>query len=198
MRMKFFWQKKRSFSNLEIILAAIAVGSTLMALYFGWQIKHLNAVSGKTGTSLADTVGASPTPKPVSSGNDYASIPRWGVRFQYGDNLAGIDVAVISNSGNDTVGLTSTQMLAKDGGCDAASGALGTLTRYAPGSLAYGSPVENNEDAMKIGHYYYVYSTPTVSCSQNPDAQVAQSSQSAVLSADLRATLELDSEPLQY
>jgi len=197
MRMKFFWQKSRSFSILEIILGAIAVGSTLMALYFGWQIKHI-ALTNKTGVSLTDTAGASPTPKPVSSGSDYASIPKWGVRFQYGDNLAGIDTVAISNSGNDAVGLTSTKMLAKDGGCDAASGALGTLTRYAPGSLAYGSPVENNEDAMKIGHYYYVYSSPTVSCSQNPDAQVAQSSQAAILSADLRATLELDAEPLQY
>jgi hypothetical protein len=58
--------------------------------------------------------------------------------------------------------------------------------------------VENNQDAMKVGHYYYLYSTPTVSCSQNPDAQVTQSSQAAILNADLRATLELDSEPLQY
>jgi hypothetical protein len=197
-----FHRKRRPFSNLELILAAVAVGSLFMSLYFGWQIRHLSIVVGQQ-RAVADTANvlddsSTPSPKPLGSGFDYARIPQWGIRFQYSGDLAGVYFQAQTNMATDTVGLSSTQMLAKDGACDAANSALGTLTKYAPDSVVYGRPIQNHEDAISVGHYYYLYSKPTVSCSLNTDAQSTQTDQANAISADIKASLEFDSQPLEY
>ena len=198
MPIKWIGRNKRSFSYLEVVLAGLVVGSTLMTLYFGWRLSHRPAGDTLGSYSTMSDEAATPTPKPFPAGSNYVHLKKWGGRFQYDDKLSGVDTVALSGSATDTLGLTSTAMLAKDGACDAAGSALGTLTRYATGSIVYGRPIEQQPDAIMVGHYYYLYSGPTVSCSWDADAQAAESAQSSLMSATIRSSLEFETEPLQY
>ncbi len=140
---------------------------------------------------LAQKTNQKAQSQPVTS--DYRDIPELGVKYKLTDqtkNLTYTYKVDSSKSGNtvDRVGF-STVALTESGAkeenlsannfqnpCTSGSMPAGLLSRYSPGQIveSQNKPIDQVSDAIKVGNYYFLYTTPQAACGQSQDNSMQQ------------------------
>ncbi|MFH0972943.1 MAG: hypothetical protein V1768_03085 [Patescibacteria group bacterium] len=136
------------------------------------------------------------TPIPISTNQNknYLAIKEWGVQFEKPTGLNDLQYVIFDNTGN-IVAFTTQQLVNLDkstGGkyCTADQDPIGTLSRVQNFDIY----TQNGRDIptnVQIGSYYYFFTGPQATCSDNKQVQALESIQISTLQTIILKSLKV-------
>jgi hypothetical protein len=162
----------RGFSLIEGLLLVIALCLIVFVGYYVWHSQH---TANSTLDQANQASQSSPSGSQPASTQKYLIIKEWGVKLPLTN--ATKDAYYVFLSNNTSSAYLSLRSLA-DTECAADQTSIGAVFRYLPGDT---DPQSNQQystiysDGVKVGDYYYRYSSPQAGCSDDTAIQTKAS-----------------------
>lgn len=189
-------RKQRGFISILLLLLLLILLAALAYWFFGRSAQPAaNQDAAPVVTQTADT------------NTGYLVISEFGVRFKLPEGVDELIYKIRQFESESTEGqmIKTADMASKalvdaeakvttgSNNCTADTAPLGTLSRYQKGDLVRDVPVEQSgSGAVKVGDYYYLYSTPQANCSMDDGVNELAASQ---LKAVKKAVANLEVAP---
>jgi hypothetical protein len=153
----------------------VAVGVTIVGTVTGSVLDHQHQVAAEA------LVNKEVVAVPSNGGQQTLAFKEWGVQVSL--PLA-VEMPLLRYAGgsNQSIGLSSANLVKFGSQCSASNNALGTLLRYPAGTYSTSvKPSWGANSVGTVGAYDYVYLFPQNSCVDNEAARVIVNTEESVL-----------------
>lgn len=181
-------KSESGFGAVEIVLIIVVVAAIIVGGIYIFNSNNKSNPSSTQSDSSSQQATTEPTSQESVSNNEYLVINEWDVRLKTGPLTKDAQYVLVDNK----LWLTTPEYVAKtDGACSANDG-TGQLVRGAAGYdyNGFGSKIEENSTAVKVGDYYYLWMSPQAPCAEPTQENVAIMNEYGPAIAELAQSVE--------